>query len=31
MSSSFTIVGIPVFYTPDSVVRAAAVLCGGRK
>lgn len=31
MAFSFTMVGIPVFYTPDSVVRAAAVLCGGKK
>jgi acetate---CoA ligase (ADP-forming) subunit alpha len=27
MASAFTNVGIPVFYTPDSVVRAAAILC----
>ena len=30
-ASLFTEVGIPVFFTPDSAVRAAAVLCGARK
>jgi acyl-CoA synthetase (NDP forming) len=29
-ASSFTEVGIPVFFTPDSAVRAAAVLCRGK-
>jgi acetate---CoA ligase (ADP-forming) subunit alpha len=31
IASAFTAVGIPVFFTPDSAVRAAAVLCGGKK
>jgi len=30
VASSFTAVGMPVFFTPDSAVRAAAVLCGGK-
>jgi acyl-CoA synthetase (NDP forming) len=30
-ASVFTASGMPVFFTPDSVVRAAAVLCGGKK
>ncbi|RXA20778.1 CoA-binding protein [Methanosarcina sp. MSH10X1] len=30
MASAFTAAGMPVFFTPDSVVRAAAVLCGGK-
>ncbi|MGB9939129.1 acetate--CoA ligase family protein [Methanosarcina sp.] len=30
-ASLFTAVGIPVFFTPDSAVRAATVLCGGKK
>ena len=29
-ASSFTEVGIPIFFTPESAVRAAAVLCGGK-
>jgi len=29
MASAFTATGMPVFFTPESVVRAAAVLCGG--
>jgi acetyl-CoA synthetase (ADP-forming) len=31
MASAFTANGIPVFFTPESAVRAAAVLCRGRK
>lgn len=30
-ASLFTEVGIPVFFTPDSAVRAAIVLCGGKR
>lgn len=31
IASAFTATGMPVFFTPDSAVRAAAVLCGGKK
>ncbi|MDD3872827.1 MAG: acetate--CoA ligase family protein [Methanosarcina sp.] len=31
MASAFTATGMPVFFTPDSAVRAAAVLCGRKK
>jgi len=31
MASDFTVTGMPVFFTPDSVVRAAVVLCGGKR
>ncbi|AKB21172.1 hypothetical protein [Methanosarcina sp. WH1] len=30
MASAFTATGMPVFFSPESVVRAAAVLCGGK-
>lgn len=30
-ASVFTASGMPVFFTSDSVVGAAAVLCGGKK
>ncbi len=30
MASAFTKTGMPVFFTPESAVRAAAVLCGGK-
>ncbi len=31
MASAFTATGMPVFFSPESVVQAAAVLCGGKK
>lgn len=31
MASAFTATDMPVFFTPDSAVRAAAVLCGGKR
>ncbi len=31
MASAFTATNMPVFFTPDSAVRAAAVLCGGKR
>jgi acetate---CoA ligase (ADP-forming) subunit alpha len=31
VASAFTAIGMPVFFTPDSAVRAAVVLCGGKK
>ncbi|MCQ1537352.1 acetate--CoA ligase family protein [Methanosarcina sp. KYL-1] len=31
MASAFTAAGMPVFFTPESAVRAAAVLCGRKK
>jgi acetyl-CoA synthetase (ADP-forming) len=30
LSSAFTKAGVPVFFTPESAVRAAAILCGGK-
>ncbi len=29
LASAFTKTGMPVFFSPESAVRAAAVLCGG--